>query len=109
MSQTDDHTNTYRRKFLGQLAAVTATGALGSGLIVNNFAQARPADEAVSSKVRYGLLVDTSKCGDGCNACVKPVMRKTDYRALTGRKLMFNGSAPLNCETKVLTYPSRYP
>ena len=81
MSQTDentnsdhtnsDHTNNYRRKFLGQLAAVTATGALGAGLILNNFAQARPADEAVSSKVRYGLLIDTSKCGNGCDACVK--------------------------------------
>ncbi len=67
MSQSIDN---YRRKFLGQLAAVTATGALGSGLILNTFSEARPLDQAASSKIRYGLLIDTRKCADGCDVCV---------------------------------------
>jgi molybdopterin-containing oxidoreductase family iron-sulfur binding subunit len=33
-------------------------------------AHARPAEEAASDKVRWGMLVDTNKCAKGCDACV---------------------------------------
>ena len=30
----------------------------------------RPLDEPVSDQVRWGMLVDTNRCADGCDACV---------------------------------------
>ncbi len=37
---------------------------------VTLMAAGRPADEAVTDKVRWGLLIDSNKCDQGCNACV---------------------------------------
>ena len=82
MSKTDDNINNYRRKFLGQLGTVTAAGTLGSGMMLHSFAEAKPDDEAVSSKVRYGLLIDTAKCGDGCNACVTACNKENGLQSL---------------------------
>lgn len=59
----------YRRRFLGGSAAAVAGLALAPGLILNTV-QAKPAAEAVSSKNRWGLLIDTTKCADGCSDCV---------------------------------------
>lgn len=60
-----------RREFLGRGAAAAAAGVvLAPGVVLYGVAQAKPADEPVSSKVRWGMLVDTSKCSNGCNACV---------------------------------------
>ncbi|MCB1737021.1 MAG: 4Fe-4S dicluster domain-containing protein [Gammaproteobacteria bacterium] len=59
-----------RRDFIKQSAA-TAGAALASGaLLYTGEASAKPADEAVSSAQRWGILVDTTKCADGCNDCV---------------------------------------
>jgi len=68
---SDSHTpnDPGRRQFLTGSAAVAGL-ALGSGLSVFGLAQARPADQAVSDQVRWGMLIDTSKCADGCNDCV---------------------------------------
>lgn len=35
-----------------------------------NAAPSRPLDQAVTSQKRWGLLIDTSKCSTGCDACV---------------------------------------
>lgn len=60
-----------RREFLGRGAAVAAAGVtLAPGVMLYGAAQAKPADQAVTSAVRWGMLVDTSKCSNGCNACV---------------------------------------
>lgn len=60
-----------RREFLGRGAAAAAAGVvLAPGVVLYGVAQAKPADQPVSSKVRWGMLVDTSKCSNGCNACV---------------------------------------
>lgn len=66
----DDKFDEYRRKFLGKGAALAAGGLLAPGVILNTVANARPADEAVTDKVRWGLLIDTTKCADDCQACV---------------------------------------
>ena len=58
-----------RREFLGKVTAGAGLG-LAPGVMLYSVADAKPADQAVTSKVRWGMLVDTSKCGDGCNACV---------------------------------------
>jgi tetrathionate reductase subunit B len=60
----------YRRRFLSGTAKAAAGMAVASGVFLHEVAQARPADEAVTSKVRWGMLIDSGKCGNGCNDCV---------------------------------------
>ena len=44
--------------------------ALASGVFLHRFAEARAPGAAASAARRWGLLIDTDKCGTGCNACV---------------------------------------
>jgi len=65
---SEQTTDTSRRRFIGGASALAAlTVAPG---IVLNVVNAKPADEAVSSKTRWGLLIDANKCSEGCNDCV---------------------------------------
>jgi molybdopterin-containing oxidoreductase family iron-sulfur binding subunit len=66
MSQ--EPSNSERRQFLTYGAATAAGVTLASGLVLH--AVAKPADEAVTDKVRWGMLIDTGKCANGCDACV---------------------------------------
>ena len=59
-----------RRQFLGLSAAAVAATALTPGLRLIELAQARSPAEAVTSLHRWGLLIDSSKCADGCTSCV---------------------------------------
>ena len=59
----------YRRKFIGGALATTGA-ALLPGVMLMEVAHSRAPEEAVSSKHRWGLLIDTTKCGSGCNDCV---------------------------------------
>ncbi len=61
MSQID------RRKFLSGLGAAAAGLAVAPGVMLYT-TQANA--EGVSSAVRWGLLVDTSKCEKDCTACI---------------------------------------
>ncbi len=58
----------YRRRLLGG-AVAAGTLTLAPGVFLQRLAEAKPADEPVTSIVRWGLLVDTRKCSD-CTACV---------------------------------------
>ncbi len=58
-----------RRAFLGTSAAV-AGASLVPGVILYSAAQGRAPGEPASSAVRWGMLIDTAKCGDGCSDCV---------------------------------------
>ena len=63
-----------RRWFL-KAATAFSTTILAPGVTLMAFAEtepalARPADQPVSAKQRWGLLIDISKCKDGCNDCV---------------------------------------
>lgn len=58
-----------RRDFL-KTTAVVAGLTVAPGMLLYGISEAKPDDEAVSSKVRWGMLIDTSKCADGCDACV---------------------------------------
>jgi tetrathionate reductase subunit B len=67
---------TARRSFLG-MAAVAAGGVLiAPGVRLIEVAQAAPATggaagaAGASAKVRWGMLIDTNKCTQGCTACV---------------------------------------
>ncbi|MGB1109770.1 MAG: sulfate reduction electron transfer complex DsrMKJOP subunit DsrO [Gammaproteobacteria bacterium] len=57
-----------KRRFLGGIGALAA--ALPAGMAFSPLADARPADEPVSSDTRWGMLIDTTKCSKGCTACV---------------------------------------
>ena len=57
-----------RRKFLLKLASASAIVPLGASvslvaLVENNN------EEPVTDAVRWGMLIDTSKCASGCDAC----------------------------------------
>lgn len=58
-----------RRGFIQKTAAVTAVVTLVPGVILHQ-AQAKPADQPISSEQRWGMLIDSAKCADGCTACV---------------------------------------
>ena len=66
---TDQPTNKGRREFLAGATAVTAT-AVAPGVFLQSVADAAPRADAVTDQVRYGMLIDTSKCADGCKDCV---------------------------------------
>jgi molybdopterin-containing oxidoreductase family iron-sulfur binding subunit len=78
MSRTEHHTDEGRRRFLGVAAGTVAgaAGGVGSALAVGALtaggagAIAAPRTEPVDDRHRWGLFVDTSKCADGCSACV---------------------------------------
>jgi len=70
MSQADKHIDQYRRKFLGQGAALAGAVTLGPGVMFTSIASAKPDDQPVSSEVRWGFLIDTNKCADNCTECV---------------------------------------
>lgn len=58
-----------RRRFL-KSAGVVAGLSVAPGVVLTQFAEAKAPDESVTSKVRWGLLIDTNKCGNGCDRCV---------------------------------------
>ncbi|MHB8353655.1 MAG: sulfate reduction electron transfer complex DsrMKJOP subunit DsrO, partial [Burkholderiales bacterium] len=59
-----------RRQFLARGAALTTAVGIAPGLMLYDFARARPLGEAASSAVRWGMLIDTTQCESGCDACV---------------------------------------
>jgi molybdopterin-containing oxidoreductase family iron-sulfur binding subunit len=70
MSEDAKNTDTIgRRNFLAGIAGAAGL-TIASGVTLFSFAEAKEAAEAVTSKVRWGMLIDASKCADGCTDCV---------------------------------------
>jgi molybdopterin-containing oxidoreductase family iron-sulfur binding subunit len=61
--------NSYRRKFLGGIAGTAALATVAPGIFLREV-EAKAADEAVTDKVRWGMLIDTNKLTDGGDACI---------------------------------------
>jgi molybdopterin-containing oxidoreductase family iron-sulfur binding subunit len=65
--------NSSRRDFLSK-AAVAGTVTIAPGVLLHKTASASTStkadDEAVTSKNRWGMLIDTNKCANGCTACI---------------------------------------
>lgn len=79
MSQADKHIDQYRRKFLGQGAALAGAVTLGPGVMFTSIASAKPDDQPVSSEVRWGFLIDTNKCADNCSDCVSACEKENGW------------------------------
>lgn len=62
--------NFSRRIFVEKTATTAAGISIAPGIFLNQVAQAKPADHAVTDEVRWGMLIDTNKCASGCTACV---------------------------------------
>lgn len=76
MSQVSDKpSNASRRTFLASAGGV-AMSAVAPGVFLHSVGHAAPRDTAVSSDVRYGMLIDTTRCVDGCNDCVSACDRE---------------------------------
>ena len=58
-----------RRGFIGTAAGLSAAALVAPGVFLHSVAAA-PRSEPVTDDVRWGLLIDTAKCADGCSACV---------------------------------------
>ncbi|MEO8081531.1 MAG: sulfate reduction electron transfer complex DsrMKJOP subunit DsrO [Caldimonas sp.] len=71
-----------RRKFLGLAAAGAAGAVLAPGIHLIEIAQA--ATPAASAKVRWGLLIDTTKCATGCTDCVSACSTENGLSGRTG-------------------------
>jgi tetrathionate reductase subunit B len=114
MSEHDDLSRrTARRALLAGAAAALAGVTLAPGIrLIEVASAAAEPGTPVSSKVRWGLLIDVSRCTEGCNECVLACNREngleggtrpTDSQWIrivelkdrqTGRK----ASAPVMCQ-----------
>ncbi len=72
-----------RRTFLKAGAAVAGT-TLVPGVLLYGQAYSRSPEEPASSAVRWGMLIDTAKCGDGCNDCVTACNTENGLSGETG-------------------------
>lgn len=59
-----------RRGFLGVAAAAIGGVMLAPGIQLIEIARAASPAGGVSSKVRWGMLIDTTQCASGCTDCV---------------------------------------
>ncbi len=72
-----------RRDFL-KAGALVAGVTLGPGVLFYGVAHSRAPEEGASSAQRWGMLIDTTKCGDGCNDCVTACNEENGLTGHTG-------------------------
>jgi len=77
----DSNFDRYRRRFLGGAATAVAGLGVAPGVLLHSIGHAKPADESITGAVRWGMLIDTNKCADGCTDCVQAC---NDEHGLTG-------------------------
>ncbi len=69
MSNMGDQPTMERRSFIGGTIAAAGAITLAPGVILQAVA-ASGESEGASSKHRWGMVIDSNKCADGCSACV---------------------------------------
>ncbi len=80
-----------RRKFLGQAAGATAVIAPGVTLMTIAHADGHGASEGASSAKRWGMLIDTNKCEQGCNDCVTACQQENGWGEGSTDEQLSNG------------------
>ena len=78
---SESNIDLYRRRFLSGAVTAAAGMAVVPGIMLHAIAHAKPAEDAVTSDVRWGMLIDSNKCGEGCDDCVQAC---NDEHGLTG-------------------------
>ena len=68
-SSRDQLSDQARRNFLAKATGLAAA-TVAPGVFLQSVAKAAPRDTPVTDDVRYGMLIDTAKCADGCSDCV---------------------------------------
>lgn len=76
---TDNSANISRRQFISGAAATVAGLTVAPGVFLLKTAGA---SNGADPATRWGLLIDTSKCADGCTACVKACHEENGVRSL---------------------------
>ena len=66
----EETTTPNRRDFLKSAAALAGI-TVAPGILLYSVSQAKPAEQAVTSEQRWGMLIDVTQCASGCNECVK--------------------------------------
>jgi len=62
-------TDLSRRQFIKTGAALAGL-AIAPGVMLYDYAHGRAPEQAVTNKVRWGMLIDTNQCDSGCTDCV---------------------------------------
>jgi molybdopterin-containing oxidoreductase family iron-sulfur binding subunit len=71
--------NLDRRDFLGKASVALGGLAIAPGMMLFDFAQARQPGEPASSAVRWGMLIDTTRCTSGCDDCVSACRKENGW------------------------------
>ena len=61
----EETTTPNRRDFLKSAAALAGI-TVAPGILLYSVSQAKPADQAVTSEQRWGMLIDVTQCTSGC-------------------------------------------
>lgn len=84
MSASDKQATLQERREFLKAGAVVAGAGVASGVLVFGAAHSRPPEQAASAKQRWGMLIDTNQCGDGCNDCVTACNTENGLDGKTG-------------------------
>ncbi len=71
--------NKERRQFLARGSALAAGIAIAPGMLLIDYARARPLGEPAASIVRWGMLIDTTQCESGCDDCVTACRKENGW------------------------------
>ncbi len=71
--------NKERRHFITRGSALAMGVAIAPGMMLFDFARARPLGEPASSAVRWGMLIDTTQCESGCDDCVSACRKENGW------------------------------
>jgi tetrathionate reductase subunit B len=72
-----------RRAFL-KTGALVAGATVAPGVLLYGVAHSRAPEEGASASKRWGMLIDTAKCGGGCNDCVTACNTENGLSGETG-------------------------
>jgi molybdopterin-containing oxidoreductase family iron-sulfur binding subunit len=85
MSEAENHMAAPDRRALLKSAVGLATTTIAPGVTLYAFgvaeASAKPADQAVTAKTRWGLLIDINKCPSGCDKCVTACSQENGWKS----------------------------
>jgi tetrathionate reductase subunit B len=82
IERKDDESND-RRAFL-KTGALVAGATLAPGVLLYGVAHSRAPEEGASADKRWGMLIDTTKCGGGCTDCVTACNKENGLSGATG-------------------------